>query len=1304
MKHTFTPAGGMNQDDSIVTPTKDYAGESAFSNGDYKYALNMRIGSSKKDNFGDGENIKDTLIQNTYWARAVVNSNPIFASGLTGWSQIGVSSSAAWTIFLGNVVYQAPVGASFSDILYQSITPSGKRMGFCLKLSVSGAIENSSCRLVFLNGSTILSTQDVFTDTTGGILIDHTYQKYLNFEIPSGCNRVGVQCYANSTVGGIIQAQVFQFLDWALSSRPAGTERVIGRKEDRENNLLYYCVYNASGNHSIRFYDPSTARNYTVLQWSGLNFAYNYFESMAILDNYLGITDRNNSPRLMDVWSVGDLYLILGSSEFREYHISFHKWAPIQPPVVKGYYDGVTDNADNFKNKCLQFSYRYIFQGNLKTRFSPVSNAAQFFNYFSSGDEVTAIELSIPGFSLNTPGAATAYNYFNNNDTKFYSIVEKIELVYRESQNDVWRLIQVYDVRAALNETFRYTGNSNSTPISDTDFTQIFDVVPFKAGTIEVIDNRFVFGDTLEEKTIAPTPQVTDVGVSSWAVADGNNVYWNRGNNVALDNAGYFSSMSAGDANELGLRNYISRTTFKGRGIYKLGIQWIAENGWRSAVYTTENWIYEIAEETGSIDKLYAFKFKFPSTFQPPDWAVAYQIVRTNCLNIDQFLFGPCNLVRALIDDNTGFTDELQIAQTTRDRIRQHFEDAREVTGTKFDNYLTVLKNKNFYKSIVSDVRKTAAAGAIADASRLYIDISNWYNSSIKNAGATQNNPLNNLYYNYREGEQVKLGDRVRFIASTNATPADNQKVIYDMPILEFSGRGIIVEKPTGILWLPGNSAQTDPKDMFIEVYSPRQAQAQDYLYHEVGEWYPVLYPGTSQRDMSKRDWTYTNNSAVTCTTYGDFRVYNNFPFAYGDCHQIEKTYYYDYQSVTGATSLTITNPSMVPDPNRTFDFWEYAIGRSYPAYTDFPVVKFKPTMVRFGGQIIDESSVNNINRFREEDSKIYPSEYGRIRALVNTQNAQVESVGAILLAIGERETFSIYVNRTTLEDLSGRSQVSLSDRVLGSYNTLLGSHGTLNPESISTDRGRVYYWDAIDGTWIRYGRDGLTEISFYKMRNWFRELGALLVTKYNGTTDPWVTSEFDPFNEELVTRIDHADLPATFRDYVNYKGSLFSEEDKRWKSCHTWAPEMFARVNTQLISFVAGTLYLHEQGPGYSTFYGVKQDVYIEPVATSKNMESWQNIAVTSTDKWSVERFLSEYRGTKSKRQSSLAIGLMDDVEDKYVAAIKNDANTTGGLIEGEKMRSRALRAMLKLDPSVVTESLLHYVDIDSIDSPKNP
>jgi hypothetical protein len=1304
----FAAMGGMNQDDSIVSPTANSAGRNAFGLGDYKYALNARIGSSRSDNFGDVETLKGTVEVSDYKVRSQRFNNSDFSSGLTGWSQESVSGGTAWISSSGVKVQLAAFGlaTAVSNILYQA-APSAKRVGVRIKITRSIFVQDYSASLIFLSGSTILSTTTVIVGT--GVLSNtDTIAKYLSVELPVGCDRIGFQVIFSSLLNSEILIENFQAYDWISGSRPAGAEKVIGKREDKENNLLYYHVYNASGNHCIRYYDPANAAIFELLKWSGLAYTSTSFVSSALIDNYYGFTDRINSPRLIDVWSITDLFLILGA-DFREFHLSFHRWAPVMPPIVRNYWDTVTNNQEKFQDKVYQFSYRYIYQGHLKSRWSPISNVAQDF-VGGSGSEITAIEVYAPGFMLDDPGAAVQYNYFGHDDLMFTSVVEDIEFGYRESSLEIWRILKRADVKTTNNTLLRYSGDANSTPIPTDDFSQLFDTVPFLAGSIEAIDNRFMFADCLDELDVAPAVQVTDVGVVKYDGSSLNSVVFNFGVNNQVDNASIYSGMTAPEANQLGLRNNISDTTFKGRGIYKTGIQWLHKDGWRSAVYTSDAWINTIPAETGIVDKIYGLTFKFPASFRPPEWAVAYQIMRTNCLNIDYFMFGAANSFVGLIDEVAAYVDNLEAPEFIRNRVRQHFEDARSVTAQQLDDYLKILSKKPFHKSIVSDVRRTALSAALADASRLYIDVNNWYNSSKKNSSGTQNNPMNNLYYNYREG------DRVRFLASTNAAPTTVQKVVYDMPILEFTGKGIIVEKPDGILWLPPDIAGLAPSDNIIEVYTPKIPGQADYIYYETGEWYPVLYPGTEQRDMAKRDWTYTNNASVTCSTYGDILVFNKRPFTYGDCHTVFKDFYFNIISPGVGRVATVQIPSMNPDIDQLAgvinnkdieDFWEKNNGRPSPAYTDLPVVKFKPTQVRFGGQIVEESFVNNINRFRDEDQKIYPSEYGRIRALVNTANAQVESVGSIMLAIGERETFSIYVNRVTLEDLSGRSQVALSDKVLGSYNTLLGAHGTLNPESVSTERGRVYFWDALDGSWVRYGRDGLTEISFYKMRNWFRELAALVLNQY-GVVNPIAVSEFDPYNEELVTFINHSVLPATFRDYATYKGAMFSEADTRWKSIHSYQPEMFGKINTQLVSFVGGSLYLHEQLATRSTFYGVKYDVMIEPVFNEEppDRKGWKSISVIASHKWSVDRFLSEYRGAKTKQQSSLTLAQFQDVEDSYYAAIKNDVNSVNvvnPIITGNEMRSKALRALLKLDPAITAESLLHYVQVGDEDSPKN-
>ena len=121
----------------------------------------------------------------------------------------------------------------------------------------------------------------------------------------------------------------------------------------------------------------------------------------------------------------------------------------------------------------------------------------------------------------------------------------------------------------------------------------------------------------------------------------------------------------------------------------------------------------------------------------------------------------------------------------------------------------------------------------------------------------------------------------------------------------------------------------------------------------------------------------------------------------------------------------------MNPDPRNAGGEWNHNQGRPFVSYEYIPTQFRKETQIRFGNKFLEDSLFIGINTFLERNQFIYPAEYGRIRALVNTSNAQVESVGNILLVIGEQESWSVYVNRTTLEDLSGRSQVSISDKVL---------------------------------------------------------------------------------------------------------------------------------------------------------------------------------------------------------------------------------------------------------------------------------
>src|SRR5690606_5306568 len=140
----------------------------------------------------------------------------------------------------------------------------------------------------------------------------------------------------------------------------------------------------------------------------------------------------------------------------------------------------------------------------------------------------------------------------------------------------------------------------------------------------------------------------------------------------------------------------------------------------------------------------------------------------------------------------------------------------------------------------------------------IYIDINNWVNAAKQDVDGNKNWPMNNLFYDYRRG------DRVRFVGSDVTNPGSAQKKIYDAVILEYTGKALIVAKPNDLKWLPKKESSAGPGDFFIEVYRPKTEIDSDFLFYEVGEWYPVLHPLSESRDWSRKSWVWKTTLAFS--------------------------------------------------------------------------------------------------------------------------------------------------------------------------------------------------------------------------------------------------------------------------------------------------------------------------------------------------------------------------------------------------------------------------------------------------------
>lgn len=1093
---------------------------------------------------------------------------------------------------------------------------------------------------------------------------------------------------------------VWNGTSFVSGSAPAGTNTALNHYDDRGEGRIYWCVVNSNGNHTILYYVKSSRQIYELLQWSGLNFALTNFVSMTKINKYLILTDGNpadgtgNPPRCIDVNSVYILKATLGAN-FSEFHISFSKWLPVAPPII----DTSGQAAGNVFIKIgqYQFSYRYIYIGGFRSCFSPPSNfvSNRLLAVTNSGNP-NPIQGSYTNFGVNTKGFVFDYNNpsntaFQHTDARFYQFVDTIEYAYRDSEISNWRVfsrVKVNGFSPSTDITFANSGDLYN--VAPNDIGQYFDSVPLLSRAVEAIDNRPMFGNNLDDLAPMTDFDVTDVSVATSKQAPDTNWF-----DPTLPD------------------KKIQQFSFKENGVYKLGIIFKHYDGRSGLVQTLDKWTYNIPENVdvnpGSQEDFHALCFKIAGGIKPPVWAVDYQIVRTNCLNIEMFILGQVQDIKFLT------------LSSVKDNSLTVSNEVQDAASNYYDSYNTGGSQYSLIQRIMAAVA-TNIAVSVDQANIIYFDISNWSLTSTVGALHTSYSFNNNVFYNWQPG------DRVRFFGS-NGSNFGGGYVQYDQEIIQYVGTGIIIGRPENLNFIGnrstvGTSPTPNANKLFaIEVYRPKKySKDTDTIFYEMGEWYPVLEPGTNNRSFSKTDFTWTRPDTVTTSTVNGFTYYNQYPIVNGDVWLVRKNFFYSQAAGTvtqnvlsgwlgpfvnpgvGFNSIDDypTYPQMNPDKNNAAGFWEHNVGRPLTAYSYLPVQFEKSNQIRFGGKFLEDSIFIGINNFQDDNQKIYPSEYGPIRAMVNTSNTQVKDVGQILMVICEEETMDVYVNRATLQQLGGQTQVSLSDQVLGSYNTLLGSYGTLNPESVSKRNSRVLFWNAKRGMWIRRSVDGLTPVSNYKMQNWFKDLSNLLIDTYSTSTPAKVLSVFDGYYEEWVTYINHSSLPGTFRGYSSYKSAAFDEDSKRWNTVYDYAPDIFAALENEVYSIIGTVVHIHYAGADYGSIYGVKKDCMWQPVANPefRVTKVWRAINEQSTDVWSLPSIDGDFRSNSVVSQNSaLLLTDLTALENTFWSDIKRDLNTPNAsssdqaIVNGDPMRSRALTLMLKLDPSVTWYSFINWL-----------
>jgi len=254
-------------------------------------------------------------------------------------------------------------------------------------------------------------------------------------------------------------------------------------------------------------------------------------------------------------------------------------------------------------------------------------------------------------------------------------------------------------------------------------------------------------------------------------------------------------------------------------------------------------------------------------------------------------------------------------------------------------------------------------------------------------------------------------------------------------------------------------------------------------------------------------------------------------------------------QYISGGTTYT--------PPDKTFII--KALSRSGKIQTEWnkdygkPYVKFEEPLkslfvknrVRYSGRYIDGGLNSSLSSFLFDDYTDLPAEVASINALVRTSDQQ--SQGTVVLAMGDRNTYSLYIDRSMVSTANGETLTTQSNQIINNVYPLKGGYGCKDKMSIVRKEGKVFYYDRTEKEYVRYAREGLEPIS-KKMRNYFKDKAIVKAAYY----DPFYDMIFVNFNnlttaaysDKLKRWISEYDMAFTGSFYLENNAYLFSKTD----------------------------------------------------------------------------------------------------------------------------------------------------------------
>ncbi len=878
---------------------------------------------------------------------------------------------------------------------------------------------------------------------------------------------------------------------------PTGTNQCIGAIADENRKRIIFFNYNSSGDHGIYAYDKRLNITYTLLLdedvSGGLNFSkYSRIDRNAkIIGDLLYWTDFRNEPRKLNIETAIPAYLSgyvsdnIYSLPLAYTTLTQIKRPPIYPLSLTKSFDSDYDNnyiADN----AYQITYRYRYKDNETSALASFGQLVPY-NYKGETSNSVTVALSLSETIEDDVFAIDICVRYGNTGKTF------VAKTWDKDSDSAAIALHNSDTTAL---SFTFYDDIAPDFLDDVTANTSFDLVPLLARTLEVARNRVFEGHILTgyntplESSLELSLTALDTGGGGSAPGQWGFVTLHANFPSAIQDTYMYPFVQINSAGALEHEFYYFPAV-RSSTIWNGGVGTVP-----SSIYTyTATFAGDSEAELISYLKATQYPYIGSGGDTPgtPTWDLAYEISYN--------AFGSSSDV-TLIDFVSVQTQQFfksggkyLVNIAFYDRFRR--KCGVQKTGVKITIPERTYDQTSFSAAIQWALSNTNALDEIPDWAYYYqVHITKnliqrffLQGRASDSKYVTKNQDETYTYgTTYAFGTTYAIGIDISTLTNFGLgytfTEGDRIKIITDNDT--FYDQLIVGQDGNFILAQPESIGDL-PQDIIYEIYTPYRPQVSEF-YYETGPVYPISNPGTVSR---------------TYSTLVD--VIN------GDCYAVERD---------EDVSTTYIVEAMSPN-DKTWQFWQTDTG--WTNAVDTIGQKLLTGGIVFSDTYIEGTKVNGLNKFQPLNEEHIDGENGKINKLQLASKTQ--SDGSVLLAICANQTVSRYLGETELFDSTGSSSIVKSNNVIGGGNTLRGSMGTSNPESVFENNGLVWWWDTRNGCAVQYANNGLFAITDHKMirpanlfSRKFVSLSTADIEDLGGI--PFIPGGFDPYHKEALFSI----------------------------------------------------------------------------------------------------------------------------------------------------------------------------------------